>query len=106
MVLSLWAVDDRATSLLMARFYANLLGRRPGLSKPMPKSEALHEAKTWLRSLKEEQVGPALEALERGGPRPLVTANTRPRARTEKQDHRPYSNPNYWAAFILVGDPG
>jgi CHAT domain-containing protein len=105
-VLSLWEVDDKATSLLMARFYANLLGRRPGLSKPMPKSEALHEAKTWLRSLKEEQVGPALEALNRGGPRPLVTASAPPRSRREEKGNRPYSHPNYWAAFILVGDPG
>jgi tetratricopeptide (TPR) repeat protein len=105
-VLSLWEVDDRATSLLMARFYANLLGGRPGLNKPMPKSEALHEAKTWLRSLKEEQVGPALEELQRGGPRPLVTKNSPPRSRTEENGHRPYSQPNYWAAFILVGDPG
>ena len=51
-VLSLWAVDDQATSLLMARFYANLLGRRPELKKLMPKSDALHEAKTWLRDLR------------------------------------------------------
>ena len=47
--LSLWKVDDTATSLLMQRFYANLLGRRPGLTAPMPKAEGLHEAKTWLR---------------------------------------------------------
>ena len=105
-VLSLWAVDDRATSLLMARFYANLLGRRPGLSQPMPKSEALHEAKTWLRSLKEDQVQTALEELQRGGPRPLVTKSSSPRSRTEENGRRPYSHPNYWAAFILVGDPG
>ncbi len=49
--LSLWRVDDKATSLLMTRFYQNLLGKRPGLAKPMPKAEALHEAKQWLRSL-------------------------------------------------------
>ncbi len=30
--LSLWKVDDTATALLMQRFYANLLGRRPGLT--------------------------------------------------------------------------
>jgi CHAT domain-containing protein len=105
-VLSSWAVDDRATSLLMARFYANLLGRRPGLNKPMPKTEALHEAKTWLRSLKEEQVGPALKELQRGGSRPLVTANSPPQSRSEEKGDRPFSHPNYWAAFILVGDPG
>ena len=72
----------------------------------MPKSEALHEGKTWLRSLTEEQVGPALEALQRGRPRPLVTANSPPRSSTEEKGPRRYSHPNYWAAFILVGDPG
>ena len=50
--LSLWKVDDTATALLMQRFYANMLGRRPGLNSPMPKAEALREAKTWLRSLR------------------------------------------------------
>ncbi len=46
--LSLWKVDDTATALLMTRFYQNMLGKRPGLSKPMPKAEALGEAKKWL----------------------------------------------------------
>ena len=32
--LSLWKVDDTATALLMQRFYANLLGVRPGFSQP------------------------------------------------------------------------
>ena len=50
--LSLWKVDDTATALLMQRFYANLLGRRPGLTGPMPKAEALREAKAWLRGLR------------------------------------------------------
>jgi CHAT domain-containing protein len=45
LVLSLWKVDDNATALLMTRFYQNLLGKRPGLDKPMPKAEALAEAK-------------------------------------------------------------
>src|SRR5262249_24323203 len=45
LVLSLWKVDDNATALLMTRFYRNLLGRRAGLKAPMPKAEALAEAK-------------------------------------------------------------
>jgi CHAT domain-containing protein len=36
MVLSLRPVDDRATSLLMARFYQYLRGKRLGLAGPMP----------------------------------------------------------------------
>src|SRR5262249_39164706 len=50
-VLSLWKVDDTATALLMVRFYENLLGKRDGLDHPLPKAEALREAKHWLRSL-------------------------------------------------------
>ena len=49
LVLSQWKVDDDATALLMARFYQNLLGKREGLKAPMPKAEALAEAKRWLR---------------------------------------------------------
>ena len=47
LVLSLWKVDDDATALLMTRFYQNLLGARAGLKSPMPKAEALAEAKAW-----------------------------------------------------------
>jgi CHAT domain-containing protein len=44
-VVSLWQVDDRATSRLMVRFYENMLER--GMSR----SAALGEAKRWLRDL-------------------------------------------------------
>jgi tetratricopeptide (TPR) repeat protein len=54
--LSLWKVDDTATALLMQRFYANILGRRPALTGPMPKAEALREAKAWLRDLRRAEV--------------------------------------------------
>ena len=54
--LSLWKVDDTATALLMQRFYANLLGQRAGLGAPMPKAEALREAKVWLRGLRRAEV--------------------------------------------------
>src|SRR5262249_36557828 len=64
--LSLWKVDDTATALLMQRFYANLLGRRPGLSGPMPKAEALHEAKVWLRDLRRTEALGVTAALSGG----------------------------------------
>jgi CHAT domain-containing protein/Tfp pilus assembly protein PilF len=109
LVLSLWRVDDKATSLLMARFYENLLGKRADLSKPMPKAEALAEAKQWLRRLTEAEVGPALEALERGEKRLLLTAKgSKPAesfAPSRPSGPRPFEHPYYWAAFILVGDP-
>ncbi len=45
-LVSLWEVDDRATSLLMNRFYETLLAKPGGLAR---KSEALNDAKRWLR---------------------------------------------------------
>ena len=84
--LSLWEVDDTATALLMQRFYANLLGRREGLTGPMPKAEALRESKSWLRGLRRAEVL-ALTAklsggVERGkgaeGPPPDRSGHRRP----------------------------
>ena len=109
LVLSLWKVDDRATALLMARLYQNLLGRRPGLSRPMPMAEALDEAKRWLRELTADQVGTELAALDRGTVRPLakVDGPAPPEASSSPQPAgvRPYAHPYYWASFILIGDP-
>src|SRR5262249_13741795 len=109
LVLSLWRVDDKATALLMTRFYQDLLGRRPDLSKSMPKAEALREAKQWLRNLTVDEVGSELAALDRGAPRKLAKGSgaaaqgASPSA--EAGGVRPYAHPNYWAAFILIGDP-
>jgi hypothetical protein len=97
--LSLWKVDDSATALLMTRFYQNMLGKRPGLSKPMPKAEALGEAKKWLRGLTREEADAAeseLNQVSRGGARRRVD---KPVA------FHPYDHPHFWAAFVLVGDP-
>jgi len=107
--LSLWKVDDKATSLLMTRFYQNLLGKRPGLSKPMPKAEALEEAKQWLRSLTVDQIDGELAALQRGDVRRLTkdsvaTSGNAPSV-PKLTGNRPYDHPYFWAAFVLVGDP-
>jgi CHAT domain-containing protein len=130
--LSLWKVDDVATALLMQRFYANLLGRRAGLTAPLPKAEALKEAKTWLRGLRRSEVLAAATAVSAGIERGKG-AKARPPgdASTAGKDHdgndasayfrgelrrlsdrsrlvdndRPYEAPYYWAAFVLAGDP-
>ena len=94
--LSLWKVDDRATSLLMTRFYQNWLGRRPGLDKPMPKAEALREAKDWLRVWTDDKDQRAPVAMARG--------KVQGRAGQPEAAHL-YAHPHYWAGFILVGDP-
>jgi tetratricopeptide (TPR) repeat protein len=100
LLLSLWKVDDTATALLMTRFYQNLLGQREGLERPLGKAAALAEAKRWLRGLTASEAGRLkgeLEAGRRGPPEavsgPVAAAH-------------PYEHPTYWAAFILIGDPG
>ncbi|MFH1501752.1 MAG: CHAT domain-containing tetratricopeptide repeat protein [Candidatus Eisenbacteria bacterium] len=95
LLVSLWKVEDRATSLLMTRFYENLTGRGSGAgaagdagtvggvaldgatadgAAPMPKAEALREAKLWLREY------------------------------TDEAGARPYHHPFFWSAFVLMGD--
>jgi tetratricopeptide (TPR) repeat protein len=97
--LSLWKVDDTATALLMTRFYQNMLGKRDGLSKPMPKAEALGEAKKWLRGLTSKEVGEAESKLPQAS-----RGDVRRRVDTPLSIH-PYEHPHFWAAFVLVGDP-
>jgi CHAT domain-containing protein/Tfp pilus assembly protein PilF len=81
LLVSLWKVEDRATSLLMRRFYENRAGAyadtRAGVTgEPMTKAAALREAKRWLRDY------------------------------TDEEGHRPYAHPYYWSAFILIGERG
>lgn len=79
LLLTLWKVDDRASALLIGRFYENVTGsyqesRNGSIGTPMSRAAALREAKKWLRTL------------------------------TTDGD-RPYAHPFYWSSFVLVGDP-
>jgi tetratricopeptide (TPR) repeat protein len=107
LLLSLWKVDDTATALLMTRFYQNLLGKRPGLSGPLPKAEALREAKAWLRSLRRSEAEALAGRLAQGSVRASEEpkGSTAPAALPLPSGATPFAQPRYWAAFILIGDP-
>jgi len=84
-----------------ARLYRNLLGKREGLEAPLPKAEALREAKHWLRALSADEAG-RLKAQLPGTSRGEKMVDDLP----APSALHPYEHPYYWAAFILIGDPG
>jgi tetratricopeptide (TPR) repeat protein len=112
-VLSRWEADDRATALLMLRFYENVLGSpaRKGLKGPLPRAEALAEARRWLRELPRRDAEALAAALRGGQLGDTVTRGTvveldvRERPVKLPAGERPYAHPFYWATFVLVGDP-
>ena len=81
-VCSLWQVSDKATQLLMQRFYENLWNRDPRMSK----LEALREAQLWLLNKRQPELIRGLE---------LTSAD---------DAHARRLSPRYWAAFELSGD--
>ena len=109
--LSLWKVDDTATSLLMQRFYANLLGRptrahqrrcprrRPSARR---RSGCATGAVPTSLDLTAEQSG----GVERGkGTKARQPAEVTATVPAGGDNDRPYAPPHFWAAFVLAGDP-
>jgi CHAT domain-containing protein len=101
-VLSQWKVPDHATALLMTRFYANLLGRREGLARPLSKAAALDEAKTWLRALSAAEAEAEMKRLALD---PAAASRGERTAPAAAVPSRPFEHPYYWAGFILIGNP-
>ncbi len=127
-IASLWAVDDRATCLLMSRFARLYLDPRRSLSP----ARALAEAQRWLREEATNAVlmtydpaeaghpavptGPAaksageyaaasrLRSLRLGYESGLAEIHTEAAMRAAENPHAlPYADPFYWAAFVVTG---
>jgi len=104
LIVSQWPVSDAATSLLMVRFYENWLTARqePG-ARRLTKAEALRDAKDWLRNLSRQEVEARIAKLPETARGLKLEAAGAP-ARTDASE-KPFADPYYWSAFILIGDP-
>ena len=94
LLMTLWNVDDKATQMLMERFYANLLSG-------MDKYDALFEAQRCVREY--EVVDTYLK-----DDRDFVEKRRDKEADLEyipeevEYKFKPYESPRYWAAFVLM----
>lgn len=99
-LMSLWKVDDKATQMLMGKFYEGYLAGKT-------KRKSLLDAQRYLREYEVETVeGQDDEDMS------MTATQRRKAAREQSEDSvlpepvvkkvRPYANPQYWAAFILL----
>ena len=88
-IASFWNVEDRATMVLMTRFYRNLW------EKKMSKLDSLREAQIWMLNNPDKVWDAETYATLRGDGRrkPVVQQNEKRRL-----------SPEFWAAFSLSGD--
>ena len=89
---SLWEVDDQATRLLMTAYYQNMAA-----SPDMTKAEALALAQGSLKSYK-------VVARSVFNPATLSSAVEYVEYTGEGEPITPYSDPYYWAPFIVIDD--
>ena len=94
LMMSLWKVDDKATQLLMSRFYSNLIAGKS-------KIESLRDAQKYVREYE-------TEVEIKSDNRPAISAHAKAQVQQSKTQQKyvkkvhPYQNPKYWAAFILL----
>jgi CHAT domain-containing protein len=94
-MMSLWKVDDEATQMLMTQFYTNLTSGKS-------KRQSLLDAQRYLREYEVEETVATNGNLTPFQKKQLEKQGKSIEQKTETKLVRPYSDPRYWAAFILL----
>ena len=90
LLMSLWKVDDTATQMLMTQFYKNMVAGKS-------KYESLRDAQHYVREYERE------ETIKENNDLPLSIHNEKSHENEKKTVKvKPYKDPKYWAAFILL----
>lgn len=96
LLLSLWKVDDRATQMLMTKFYENFLNGKS-------KIESLTLAQQYVREFEEDvEVAEETNMTASQKRRNKIQGDEVELAAPEKVKVKPFQAPKYWAAFILL----
>ena len=90
---SLWRVDDAATAVFMASFYARLHAYGPTIPA-WGAADALRETQLWMRGA---TVTDLLAVF------PVPSTQLRARLRLHDSTDTPFADPRYWAAFTILG---
>jgi len=95
LLMSLWKVDDKATQMLMTNFYKYFLGGKSKRESLLLAQKSLREYEETIEIDRSANLTPSQRRqMERRGEK-IVTD-------VVKQTIRPYADPRYWAAFILL----
>lgn len=108
LLVSLWAVSDLSTTLLMVKFHEMLQDLCPLQLGDVAK--ALSQAQNWLMTLTSEDANAELEKLKpyiyeafEGKPRVAKAYINRYSQDIIERAPYPFSKPAYWAAFTAIG---
>lgn len=99
LVMSLWIVDDLATTILMERFYKNMIENFMGRNKALKKAQICLRNVT-IGELRENWLSEDFISQSSEDMKEYLNDLT-----TLPDDDKPFDHPYYWGAFICQGDP-